>query len=245
MAEDFGAIVDRLAAELPKAEGQPDPLRGELLVLRAQARELRALNGDPQGKDLYAWTDRLAAAVRRQHPQSKCQSGCAGCCSSATALFLASKAEWGAIERHVAERWDEAQRTRFQARFEAQHRPWVRLYRWAWAWSRVDRLEAWVWGDRPYLCPFLEEGRCTVYAARPLACRMYGHFAMPHGLGRPPGVYACRLQTDVYEEAADLALPSVDMVWAASRPFVGPSLRLLPAWVAKRWPQARPPGEGP
>ncbi|MEQ9497138.1 MAG: YkgJ family cysteine cluster protein [Deltaproteobacteria bacterium] len=30
--------------------------------------------------------------------------------------------------------------------------------------------------DDPRVCPFLEEGACSIYAVRPLACRTYGYY---------------------------------------------------------------------
>jgi Fe-S-cluster containining protein len=112
-----------------------------------------------------------------------CRAGCAACCRQ---LVVVSPLEALAIERHVRAA-DRAQRRRWEAALAAHSRAI------SWRPSLMRRLQQFRArkgyltpdeGDaleREYraaqlLCPFLEKERCSIYPARPFACRE--HFAL-------------------------------------------------------------------
>jgi Fe-S-cluster containining protein len=122
-----------------------------------------------------------------------CRAGCAACCRQ---LVVVSPLEALAIERHVRtadrvqrRRWDEAHARHSQA---LSRRP-----------SLMRRLQAFR-AARGYLspeegdalereyraaqlpCPFLEKERCTIYPARPFACREHFVLTPPELCARDP-----------------------------------------------------------
>ena len=83
-----------------------------------------------------------------QVPAGRCK-GCTACCSESVSTFFV---EWLAIRAllQATGRWEEA----------------------------LDRAEDYARDElaRPMKCPMLElDGRCMVYQARPLTCRVFGH----------------------------------------------------------------------
>lgn len=100
-----------------------------------------------------------------------CMAGCAACCHMPVSLALP---EALVIHEHVATTWSELERESLRA-----------ALREAAAAARADE-EAYFLARRP--CPFLDlppdanarsrgEGRCRIYAVRPLACRGHASFA--------------------------------------------------------------------
>lgn len=63
--------------------------------------------------------------------------------------------------------------------------------------ERVARLDG-----PPYVCPFLDQGACGVYAVRPMACRTYGFY-----VEREQGLYCGQIRERV--ERGELG----DVVW--------------------------------
>ena len=106
---------------------------------------------------LIELADRVNAAVQ---PHAACRAGCCYCCSMPTMIY-----------RHEAERLA-----------EASGRPAVPL-------RFRPRPEAILAAHRFYgqACPFLDEGRCTVYAARPIICRLH------HSLNASPANCDCSI----------------------------------------------------
>jgi len=106
---------------------------------------------------LIELADRVNAAVQ---PHTACRTGCSYCCSMPTMIF-----------QHEAERLADASgRPAVPVRFR----------------SHDHALLA---GLRFYgqACPFLNEGRCTVYAARPIICRLH------HSLNASPANCDCSI----------------------------------------------------
>jgi Fe-S-cluster containining protein len=146
----------------------------------------------------------------------------------------------------MATAWTEAEREAFVRRFTAEHGPAIKHYRWLSAIRFFEPVADAHFERHPYRCPFLVDGRCSVYAARPLACRMYGYFATRTRWYKPPAIYACRKQADQFSavrEQEPLHLPSSDMVVARAKRLMGGNRRILPLWLA-RWVRARAQARG-
>ena len=91
-----------------------------------------------------------------------CRSGCTYCCMVPVAV---SAPEVLAVATFVRERFAEVKRAALDARIEANIA--------ATAGMDMDQR------DRVRLdCPFLEAGNCTVYEARPIACRGYSSYSV-------------------------------------------------------------------
>jgi Fe-S-cluster containining protein len=112
-----------------------------------------------------------------------CRAGCAACCRQ---FVVVSPMEALAIERHLRSA-DRAQRRRWEAA-HARHgkalaqRPSLMRRLQAFRAARGylspgegDALEREYWAAQ-IACPFLDKERCTIYPARPFACRE--HFAL-------------------------------------------------------------------
>lgn len=82
-----------------------------------------------------------------EHPWWPCAKGCDHCCRSLPSLPTVTKAEWDRLEAVLSDE----QRTAILA----------------------------TTGPAPITCPLLDRttGACTVYEARPIACRTYGFYA--------------------------------------------------------------------
>ena len=106
---------------------------------------------------LLELADRVNSAVQ---PHAACRAGCSYCCSMPTMIY-----------RHEAQRLAEAS-GRGAAPLRFRPRP-----------------EAILAAHRFYgqACPFLNEGRCTVYAARPIICRLH------HSLNASPANCDCSI----------------------------------------------------
>lgn len=193
-------------------------------------------------RDVYWLIDELTVAVRLAYPGSRCREGCSGCCDSHTAVFDASPLEWQRLATHMATRWDEARRQEFTAAFTAEHGPRLNAYRLLAFLGHFEPLADAYFARQPYRCPFLLAGRCSVYEARPLACRAYGYFAVRARWTLQPTVYACTMQTDYFQtvrHAQPLHLPSLHTVLARTRRLTrrpawlpGQGARILPLWIA-------------
>jgi Fe-S-cluster containining protein len=225
--EDFQDVLGRLA-------DQVRPAGSELPAIAEAIAEVRERLPDAQTvQDAFVEVDRLAAAVQQTYPNGHCKAGCSGCCDSQTAIFDVSPAEWEAIELELAG-WPEARRQALKTRFSRDHGRRIRAYK---ALSLVrffEPLADWYFARHPYRCPLLQDGKCSVYAARPLACRMYGHFAIRARLYERPAIYGCGLQTAYYETREQLALPAVNMVAAQTRKLTRGRKRVLALWLADK-----------
>lgn len=243
----FEAILARVEADLGAGSATEPYMEAAIRGFREAVRGADNLGGTHDDRDVYVLLDRLVAAVRSAYPGVKCGAGCSGCCDSETAIFDVSREEWGRLIAHVRAAWSPERIAAFGARFQADHGQRLPAYR-ALGWIKhfepvADRY----WAKHPYRCPFLEDGRCSVYAARPLACRMYGYFAMRARLWSKPAIYGCRMQADYFGDVraqGPLRLPSVNAVAARVGRLtrragwsLGDRPRILPLWIAAEWPE--------
>jgi Fe-S-cluster containining protein len=122
-----------------------------------------------------------------------CRAGCAACCRQ---LVVVAPLEALAIERHVRSadrpqrrRWEAAHLRHSQAlsqqpalmrRFQA-----FRTARGYVPPEEGDMLEREYWAAQ-IPCPFLEKERCTIYPARPFACREHFVVTPPEQCARDP-----------------------------------------------------------
>lgn len=119
-------------------------------------------------QDLYYLVDYLTFAVGKELPEHPCRRGCAECCRSAP-LFPVTTVEWNAIRRKYPELVKQKERAKaFQEILPLMEKM-------SEVWSSGQKPDA---PPYPQDCPFLENGACLVYDARPLICRSYGFFTL-------------------------------------------------------------------
>lgn len=225
--DEFQDVLGRLADQVRPAGGELPAIAEAIAEVRERLPDAHTL------QDAFVEVDRLSAAVQQTYPQGHCKAGCSGCCASQTAIFDVSPAEWEAIEQALST-WPTERRDALKKRFFENHGTQIKAYR---ALSLVrffEPLSEWYFSRHPYRCPLLEDGKCSVYAVRPLACRMYGHFAIRARFYERPAVYGCGLQTAYYETREQLALPAVNMVAAQTRKLTRGRKRVLALWLAER-----------
>lgn len=119
--------------------------------------------------------DILTDRLQKLNPQIGCAQGCSRCCES-FALPEVTWAEWNLIQSSLADLPAEILAviqkqlaTIPEANFDAQG--WPRHPRNAYAHLR---------------CPLLVDGRCSIYAYRPLSCRAMGYFFSKRLPGEKP-----------------------------------------------------------
>lgn len=233
------------ALEAESAQEQA-PIPAALALVREALPRCDNFGRTGDEKDVYAQMDRLSGAVSRQFPESKCKAGCSACCYYPVGLFTTGVAEWNVIRRHIETEWSPERRAAFKARFRRRYPAWALLL--------VGALQNSVFGlvalapgiERLRLaCPFLEDGACSVYAARPYQCRAFGLFACRSGFGKAPKLYACSMQGEaLWEPLADPArggvqLPVLNPIVRRLRALGAKGPRLaLPLWVAG-WARGR------
>lgn len=119
-----------------------------------------------QYQHLVARVDAFGAAIQQRYPtQLTCHAGCDGCCYQELSVFVV---EAHHLAQAVAALPVEA-RARLATRLQAAPDPWQVL-------------------DTPQPCVLLEEGRCQLYAHRPLICRIHGFPIASQMIERPDGL---------------------------------------------------------
>jgi hypothetical protein len=146
--------------------GQADLAGPTGWVFRTAARAARkAFSGDGPGTglsefvaDAHAFVDRVVDAEVAKgptHERPVCCAGCAACCHLHT---VALAPEVLAIAKHVDREFSDDARESLRQRMQ----------------SHIDATQGLTAEKRRQLrlpCPLLVEGRCSVYAVRPLSCR--------------------------------------------------------------------------
>ena len=102
-----------------------------------------------------AWAALRPAVEARKQPGFACAAGCAWCCHQQVAV---TPAEAVAIAQHVRRTFSAPALAALKARLAALD-------------SRTRGLTVHERAQLRTACAFLEDGRCTIYAARPLRCR--------------------------------------------------------------------------
>lgn len=186
--------------------------------------------------EAYALLDGLASATAQAYPTSLCQAGCGACCQYPTGLFTIAAKEWQHIEAHLAEAWPAEQRRALaQEALKAYGGWWQHLVLLAQS-GFLEMLAA-----MPFFtmagkaCPFLKQGRCSIYAARPYACRAFGLTAVRAGLAKVPRLYACPMQGEALWKAMNegpaVQLPVVNPIVRRIRQLSPGPRSAMPLWV--------------
>lgn len=232
----FAEVLAAIENDLPPG-AQDIPAVGAAIVrFRERMHAVDNLGRTGDERDLYVLLEELTAAVKAAYPGSLCQAGCSGCCESEIAVFHASPAEWALIEDHLDGAMPEADKQALAARFDREHRQRLWPYRLLGMIRYFEPVADRYFEKAPYRCPFLVGGRCSIYPVRPLACRMYGYFAIRSRWYSKPGIYACNKQVGYYHGLRahqELRLPSVNMVTGRFRRLLKGRDRLLPIWLAR------------
>lgn len=131
--------------------------------------------------DLFRVVDQLQEAVLNQYPHISCRTGCHSCCQ-APSLPVVSSLEWAHLYPALLA-LPQAERQRIQR----ITRDYVLTHKDALialqatiqepgSLDKAKRLAELLPGLGGRDCPFLEAGRCRIYAVRPLRCRAHGAF---------------------------------------------------------------------
>jgi Fe-S-cluster containining protein len=171
--------------------------------------------------------------VEEQGQKISCKKGCSACCRQ-----LAPIAETEARHiRNIVEALPEPRRTVIRTRFaEASQR--LEKTGLLEQLRHADQLTE---GDRRALglkyfaqgipCPFLEEGTCSIYADRPIACREYLVTSPAENCTQPTPETIQRVKTPL-------------QVWTAlarlDTPPLGHSLSWVPLILAPKWAETHP-----
>lgn len=237
-----GVLADAVAG------GQAvNPLAEALDVARGAVPAADNMGRTGDVHDLYHLIDQLSAAVVATYPQSQCFDGCGRCCNYPTAFFDMYPEEWQRVHDHLETRWTPERRAAMVRRFWAEHgprMPIVRLFEW------FQSLNVPIFPTRkalPLACPLLENGRCSVWEARPLPCRTYGQFTAKISPWSSAHVYACAEQGEALEGALQepglqVMLPDVGPVMAKQLAFVSGRKRVMASWIARSYPKPRGSG---
>lgn len=233
-----------LAEALAETE-RPHPLVEALDLAREGIGRTDNMGQSGDARDMFVLLDQLSSAVVETYPQSLCYSGCGRCCHYPTGFFDISRQEWELLRRHVETEWSEARREAWIARFWREHGPRMPALRF-FEWLMSTSLPIFPTREAlPLACPFLEDGKCSVYAARPFVCRTFGHFSAKITPWSQPHVYACSAQGELLEGlmAADgpqVMLPDLSPWQLRKYAFISGKKRVIASWIARTYPRKRP-----
>jgi Fe-S-cluster containining protein len=120
-------------------------------------------------QELVAGADNSFSAFKNEYDQQiKCEIQCSDCCSSVFGLFLVESAY---LNIEFA-RLDRKKRREALLRGEKAHREWLQLEKRLPENGGEDTLAL---ARERVRCPLLDKGgKCLLYWARPLTCRVYG-----------------------------------------------------------------------
>lgn len=185
-----------------------------------QARE--ALPEVETLSEAYRLLDGLASATAQAYPTSLCQAGCGACCQYPTGLFTIAAKEWRHIEAHLAQDWSAERRLAFaKEAMKSYGGFWQHLVLLAQSGFLEMLAVLPLFTLAGKACPFLKQGRCSIYAVRPYACRAFGLTAVRAGLAKQPRLYACPMQGEALWKAMAEGGPAVQL------PVVNPIVRRI------------------
>lgn len=238
-----GQIAERPLPMQPAMSQATAELQARLHAhLAAGARQLQQIENvgasdDP--KDIYYLIDFLVFLVDQAYPFIPCPSGCSYCCVD-SGLPRTSALEWGHIHRYL-QTLAPAVRERIIAQNEERHRPQLDMFLREQA--RIESPDT----DLPLPnfgcreCPFLLDGRCSVYPVRPAICRGFGYFTWRPGKDRDSQIFACQMAADtLLENLRQLGLPYAalpawnpvaEKVYALNRELSTGVMATLPLWL--------------
>lgn len=128
--------------------------------------------------------DDAVAAAEAAHPPFRCRQACFECCEATMPIVTA--AEWRLLHAAIAAKGDSFQQELFN-RTAKGYRQQI---------DALALLAARLRGEPAYLdgvdeiglvaCSFLQDGRCSVYDARPAMCRAFGYMTVVEAEGVTP-----------------------------------------------------------
>ena len=146
---------------------------------------------------LFAEADRLQQEVHSQNPEMICHAGCSFCCEHHGSPITYAL-EWQGIEALLEQ--DSAFTARVKERFEHLKQGLRQNLK---SGELVSLREALF----ETTCPFLEDRRCSVYAARPLTCRTFGNTRL-YADSDPQNwqeIYSCTMEKERWEKQLKMA----------------------------------------
>ena len=171
--------------------------------------------------------DASFARVAREHPQAvACHPGCDDCCH---ALFDLAPVESWALAR-AFQGLPRQVRRRVGRRAQRAARDYDQVVSQALSHQGEDRLR--LLSRARVACPLLLDGRCALYAERPITCRLYGIPVAIAGQGRTCG--RARFQPGQSYPTADM-----DQVQARLEGLSRALVRLVPGLGLRRRDLAR------
>lgn len=214
-------------------------LQASLANATRYLQEIENVGDSDDAQDMYYLIDFLVYLVDQAYPFIPCPSGCSNCCVD-SGLPRTSALEWRHIHRFLKNLPAESF-ARIVAQNEARHRP--QLDKFLQEQARIESPDTELalpdFGCRE--CPFLIEGRCSVYAARPAICRGFGYFTWRPGQNRDSQIFACQMAADTLLEnlrqmgAPYAALPAwnplTDKVYALNARLSTGVMATLPLWL--------------
>lgn len=146
-------------------------------------------------RDLYYLIDFFTYLVDQAYPQIPCPTGCSHCCVD-SGLPRTSSLEWRLIYAYLL-RMPESVWQRIKAQNETFHGHQLGLF--LQEQERIARPDSNV--PLPDFdckaCPFLLDGKCSIYEVRPAICRGFGYFTWRrNGLAEESQLFACRMAAD-------------------------------------------------
>lgn len=144
-----------------------------------------------------AWqaADQAQQQAQSQYPEMGCLTGCADCCQHhGSPLSYAS--EWATLANWLRKRpeiWAAA-----VTRYRKLQQQWRRKLQSAQLPGLAEALF-----EAP--CPFLDQGRCSVYPVRPTTCRAFGNTLLQQPASSGDDVYTCNREKDRWETTLPLA----------------------------------------
>lgn len=184
------------------------PLNEALALCRHYVPNTDNLGETQDEFDLYALIERINEAIREAY-NIRCHAGCSECCRFPVALFSITPTEWRPIEQFLDQAdpvWREALLRRFMENF----RPMVMKLIVTQFMLVLPMRIIWLDSNAPE-CPFLEDGKCSIYPVRPFYCRTFGLYSVT--TKTRTHIYACHeqedhLQPQLDQDGLQLNLPS-------------------------------------